>query len=73
MQNLKYGTNEPIYRTEADSDMENRLMIANGERGGCGIDWEFGVSGCKLLHLEWMGNEVLLYSSRNCPISWDRT
>ena len=20
------------------------------------MDWEFGVSRCKLLHLEWMGN-----------------
>ena len=27
----------------------------------------FGVSRCKLLlHLEWIGNEVLLYSTGNC-------
>ena len=25
------------------------------------MDGEFGVGGCKLLYLEWMGNEVLLY------------
>ena len=29
------------------------------------MDWEFGVSWCKLLHLGWMGNEVLLYSAGN--------
>ena len=29
------------------------------------MDREFGVGGCKLLHLEWMGNEVLLYSTGN--------
>ena len=38
--NLKYGTNEPIYRTETDSDMEHRLV---GGGGGSGMDWEFGV------------------------------
>ena len=33
--------------------------------GGTGTDWEFGVSGCKLLHLEWIDNKVLLYSTGN--------
>ena len=26
----------------------------------------FGVWGCKLLYLEWMGNGALLYSTGNC-------
>ena len=26
---------------------------------------EFGVNRCKLLHLEWISNGVLLYSTRN--------
>ena len=30
-----------------------------------GVDWEFGVNKCKLLHLEWISNEVLLYSTGN--------
>ena len=30
------------------------------------MDWEIGVSRGKLLHLEWMGNVVLLYSTGNC-------
>ena len=45
------------------TDMENRLVVAKGEVGGSGMDWEFGVSRYKLLHLEWISNEVLLYST----------
>ena len=30
---------------------------------GRGVDWTFGVSRCKLLQLEWISNEVLLYST----------
>ena len=33
--------------------------------GGSGVDWEFGVSRCKLLPLEWISNEILLYSTGN--------
>ena len=29
------------------------------------MDWEFGVGKCKLLHLEWINNKVLLYSTGN--------
>ena len=38
--------------------------------GGGGIDWEVGVSRCKLFHTEWMDKKVLLYSTGNyiqCP------
>lgn len=34
-----------------------------GRRGG--VDWEFRVSTCKVLDVEWMGNEVLLYGKGN--------
>ena len=40
-------------------------MVAKGEGGGSVMDWESGVGGCKLSHLEWISNEVLLYSTRN--------
>ena len=46
-------------------DMESRLMVAKGEGVGSGMDWEFGVSRCKLLPLEWISNEILLYSAGN--------
>ena len=35
-------------------------MVAKGEGGR-----EFGVGRCKLLHLEWINNNVLLYSTGN--------
>ena len=38
MQNLNYGTNEPIYKTETDTDTKNRLVVAKGEEGGSGMD-----------------------------------
>ena len=34
-----------------------------GGTGGSGMDWEFAVSRYKLLYLEWMGSDVLLYST----------
>ena len=27
------------------------------------MDWEFGVSRCKLLYIEWINKKVLLYST----------
>ena len=36
-----------------------------GGGGGNGMDGEFGVSRCKLLHLEWISNETLLYCISN--------
>ena len=41
---------------------ENRLGLP---RLGSGMDGELGVRRCKLLHLEGMSNEVLLYSRGN--------
>ena len=29
------------------------------------MDWEFGISRCKLLYIEWINNKVLLYSTEN--------
>ena len=36
-----------------------------GKGGVSGMDWEPGVKRCKLLHLEWINNDILLYSTRN--------
>ena len=40
-------------------------MVAKGERGGSGMDWEFGVNRCELLHLEWISDEILLSRAGN--------
>ena len=29
------------------------------------MDWEFGVSRCRLLYIGWINNKVLLYSTGN--------
>ena len=42
MWNLKYGTNESTYKIEF-LDTENKCVIAKGERGVSGMDWEFGL------------------------------
>ena len=66
MWNLKYGTNELIYKTETDSQTQRSdLWLPRGRSGGRGMDWEFGVGRYKLLHLEWINNKVLLYSTGN--------
>ena len=65
MWNLQYGTDEPIYKTETDSQTENRLVVAQRERAGSGMNWEFRVGRCELFHLERISNDALLYSTGN--------
>ena len=36
-------------------------MVAKGDGGGSGMDWELGISRCKLFHLESISNEVVVY------------
>ena len=40
-------------------------MVAKGEGYGGGMEWEVGVSRCKLLYIEWINNKVLLFSTGN--------
>ena len=57
MWNLKYDTNEPIYKTETDSQTyRTDLQLPRGRGYGGGMDWEFGISRCKLLYIEWVNN-----------------
>ena len=30
------------------------------------MEWEFGVSRCKLLYIGWINNKVLVYSTETC-------
>ena len=41
------------------------LRLSRRSEGGRGLDWEFGVGNCKLLHLKWINNKELIYSSGN--------
>ena len=45
------------------SDLRERRERREGEEGG--MEWEFGVSRCKLLYIELINNKVLLYSTGN--------
>ena len=60
MWNLKYGTNELIYETDADRRDSCLPSVRVGRQNE--MDEEFGVS--KLLHLEWVSNKVLLYTAQ---------
>ena len=42
-----------------------QICGCQGGRGASGMEWNLGVSICKLLHLEWISNEILLYSTGN--------
>ena len=67
MWNLKYDKNETIYENRkrlTDIDIQTR-GCQGGWGGGGGMDWEFGISRCKLLYIEWINNKVLLYSTGN--------
>ena len=48
------------WSTETDSQREQTCGCQWG-----GMDWEFGISTCKLLYIEWINNKVLLYSTGN--------
>ena len=45
-------------------DIENRLVVANGEGFGGWMVWKVGVRRCKLLYIEWI-NKFLLYNTGN--------
>ena len=40
-------------------------MVAKGEGVRGGMDWEFGISRCKLVYIGWINDKVLLYSTGN--------
>ena len=44
MWNIKYGTNEPIYRTKTDLQTENRGVVAKGRRAGVGWIGSLGLA-----------------------------
>ena len=65
MCNLKYDTNELIYKTETDSQIQKtNLWLPNEKGGGRGINQEFEISRYKLLPIKQINN-VLLYSTGN--------
>ena len=44
---------------------EQTCGCQGGEGVGGWMDWEFGISRCKLWYIGWINNSVLLYSTGN--------
>ena len=65
MWNARYGTKDPVYKTETDHGHGEQSRGCQGDGGESGMDDQFGISRCKLLHFEWISNELLLYSRGN--------
>ena len=66
MWNLKYDANELSYETETDSQTwRTDLWLPRERGGGGGMDWECGISRCKLVYREWINNKGPLYSTGN--------
>ena len=51
MWDLKYNTDQHIYETKTDSQTQRTDVVAKGFRGGRGMEWEVGVSRCKLVYI----------------------
>ena len=72
MWNLIYRTNEPFHRKETRG-LGEHPRGGQGGGGGSGMDRDFGVRRCKLLHLEWV-SEILLYNTRELYlVTYDET
>ena len=61
----KIWHSKPVYRTESQMQRAD-LQWTRGRGGGRRMDHEVGVRRCKLLHLGWKTNKVLLYRTGNC-------
>ena len=57
--------NISMKQKQTHTHREQMCGCRGGEGGGVGMDWEFGISRCKLVYIEWINNKVLLYSTRN--------
>ena len=56
--------NISIKQNQTHRHREQTCGCQEGRVGG-GEDWEFGISRCKLLYIDWINNKVLLYSTGN--------
>ena len=66
MWNLKYDTNEFIYKTETDlQTQKTNLQLPKEKEGRGGINQEFGISIYTVLYRKQMKNKDLLYSTGN--------
>ena len=63
-----YAESKIRYKLISETESQTRrtdLWLPRERDGMGGLDWELGTSRCKVLHIEWINNEVLLYSTGN--------
>ena len=66
MWNLKYNTDELIYKRETDSQTQIiDSWLPRSVEGVRGLDWGFGVSRGTLFYTGWINHKVLLLSTGN--------
>ena len=51
MWDLKHDTNEPIYKTDSQTQISD-LWLPRGKRCRGGMDWELGISRSRLSYIE---------------------
>ena len=62
-----HAADECVYGTETDSQTHRTdLWLPGAWRAGGGMEWEFGLSRCKLVYIEQINNKVLPYSTGKC-------
>ena len=54
----------PMHLSTEQKQTHQHRELTFGCQGG-GKDWECGISRCRLLHIGWINNKVLLYSTGN--------
>ena len=58
------NTHTHTHKTETGSQIQQRdLWLSRGRRGAEGVDWDFEVSRWKLLQIECISNQILMYST----------
>ena len=66
MWNLKYDISDcETENRNRPTDRENRPLAAKGHVSGGGMEWDSGISRCKLFCIEWINSKVLGYSTGN--------
>ena len=55
-----------LWNRNRTMDVENKLVVAKGDRVRGGMKWEARVSRCTLLYEGWINSKVLLHSTENC-------
>ena len=65
MWNLKYEKMSLFMKQKQTHRHREQTCSWQGGGGKGGMEWQFGISRCKLIHIGWINNKVVLYSTGN--------